>query len=149
MNPWALAVLPLAGVVVGALLQSWLGEYAERHKQLELLKSEAYADYLKAVAARTLLRSDEERVTSFRALAEAKARIAVYGSDKVLRALARFDQAGAVLTDEHSAAEFVKLVSAMRPTKASSLDQEIRIALLGWSKTVHPDSSSEPINHDR
>ena len=131
MNPWIIVLLPLAGAFLGTLLQSWLTRNAERKKQVDLLQSEAYADYLKAVTALGHLRSDDELVAGRRALANAKARIAVYGSDTVIKALARFDQTDRVLDNENSAAAFVRLVSAMRPNHARTVEQDIRIALLG------------------
>jgi hypothetical protein len=134
MNAWTIALLPLGGVFLGALLQSWLGRKAEIEKRVELLRSEAYADFLKAVAAAGHLRSDDEQVAASRAIADAKARIAVYGSATVIRALAKFDQGGAVLDNENSAARFVALVSAMRPDEGKNLSQDISIALLGPSR---------------
>jgi hypothetical protein len=44
------AVLPMLGVVVGALLQYRLSRASERRKQSESLRDQAYADYLRAVA---------------------------------------------------------------------------------------------------
>jgi hypothetical protein len=131
MNGWAFAVLPLAGAFVGALLQSWLSRRAERERHYELLRAEAYADYLKAVAALAHLRSDEEYAAGSRALADAKARIAVYGTESVIKALALFDQVGAILSNPDAQSTFVELVSAMRPKPAKNLIKEIAVALLG------------------
>jgi hypothetical protein len=128
------AFLPLAGGFLGALFQSWLSRKAETEKRIELLRSEAYADFLKAVAAAGHLRSDDEHVAARRGLADAKARIAVYGSAAIIKALAKFDQGGAVLDNQDSASRFVALVSAMRPDEGKHLDQDISIALLGSSK---------------
>lgn len=60
MNDWAIAILPLLGVMLGAALQFWLSRAAEREKHTEGLRSQAYADYLRAVAAAAHLRSDED-----------------------------------------------------------------------------------------
>jgi hypothetical protein len=48
MIGWS-AVLPLLGVVIGATLQYWTSRSAEARKQLQLLRSQSYVDYLRAV----------------------------------------------------------------------------------------------------
>jgi hypothetical protein len=51
MNAWALAILPLIGVVLGAGLQFLLTRATAREQQTATLRSQTYADYLRAVAA--------------------------------------------------------------------------------------------------
>lgn len=59
MGAWAIGILPLVGVVLGAALQFWLSRAAAREQRAETLRSQAYADYLRAVAAAGHLRSDD------------------------------------------------------------------------------------------
>src|SRR5439155_20088379 len=92
----------------------WLTRAAERNKHAETLQSQAYADYLRAVAAAAHLRCDEDLRNAHRDAADAKARIAVYGGAAVIAALARFEDAGAVITRGPAADAFVSLVSSMR-----------------------------------
>src|SRR5713226_1408460 len=113
MNTWALALLPLVGVVLGAGLQFLLSRAATREQHAVTLRFQAYADYLRAVAAAGHLRSDEDLRDAHRDAADAKARIAVYGSTEVIKALSRFEEAGAVLSDGPSGRAFVSIVSAM------------------------------------
>lgn len=80
MNDWMIAILPVLGVILGAALQFWFSRTAEREKHAATLQSQAYADYLRAVAAAGHLRSDEDLRDAHRDAADAKARIAVYGS---------------------------------------------------------------------
>src|ERR1700730_349241 len=63
MNSWMTAFLPVAGIIIGAALQSWLGRAAERCKHIDVLRAEAYADYLRAVASSAHLTSDEDLTT--------------------------------------------------------------------------------------
>lgn len=42
------AMLPLLGVIVGAILQHFLSRTNEKKKQYDALKTQAYIDYLKA-----------------------------------------------------------------------------------------------------
>jgi len=127
MNDWVVA---LAGAAVGAALGRW----AERAKHNDELRSKAYADYLGAVAAAAHLRSDEDERDAMRAAADAKARIAVYGSSDVVDALARFEEAGGTLADDVAQAAFVSLVSAMRPKRDAVAGRSLSLLLLGRSR---------------
>ena len=108
------------------------------------LRAEAYADYLRAVAASGHLRSDDDLVAAFRSAADAKTRILVYGSAEAVAALARFEEAGATLGKEHSVAAFVGLVSAMRASNAAILERDIRLVLLGATQQI-----GQPIARNR
>ena len=110
MNDWTIAILPVLGIIVGAVLQFWFSRATEREKQTEILRSQAYADYLRAVATAGHLRSDEDLRDAHRDAADAKARIAVYGSTAVIKALARFEETGSILTDGPPKEAFVALV---------------------------------------
>lgn len=78
MNGWS-ALLSLVGVVVGATMQYWLSRSAESRKQLQLLQSQCYVDYLKAVTKSAHAQSDNAVRLANAEVADAKARIAVYG----------------------------------------------------------------------
>jgi hypothetical protein len=134
MNNWMTALLPVIGIVIGAALQSWLSRSAERDKHLDVLRAESYSDYLRAVASAAHLTSDEDLVAALRSAADAKTRIIIYGSVEVVGALARYEEAGAVLSTERSVAAFIALVSAMRSTKAAVSEQDIRLVLLGLDR---------------
>ncbi len=131
MNDWTIAILPVLGVILGAALQFWFSRAAEREKHAATLQSQAYADYLRAVAAAGHLRSDEDLRDAHRDAADAKARIAVYGSASVIKALSRFEETGAILTDSPSTEAFVALVSSMRSAGSTVPDRELKIVLLG------------------
>lgn len=131
MNNWMTAFLPVVGIIIGAALQSWFGRGAERGKHIDVLRAEAYADYLRAVASAAHLTSDDDLVAALRSAADAKTRIVIYGSVEAISALARFEEAGAVLSTERSVAAFIALVSAMRSTRAAVPEQDIRLVLLG------------------
>jgi hypothetical protein len=131
MNALALAILPLIGVVLGAGLQFLLTRATAREQQSATLRSQAYADYLRAVAAAGHLRSDEDLRDAHREAADAKARIAVYGTVDVIKALARFEESGAVLSNDAASRAFVSLVSAMRSNSGDVSDHELELLLLG------------------
>lgn len=56
MSDWAIAILPLLGVLLGAALQFWVSRASDQQKHTEDLRSQAYADYLRAVAAAECVR---------------------------------------------------------------------------------------------
>jgi hypothetical protein len=134
METWLLAVLPLAGVVIGAALQFWISRTTERDKQIDSLRSQAYVDYLRAVAASAHLRSDEDLRDADRDAADAKSRIAVYGSAPVINALARFEEAGAIIRPGPPSRAFVALVMSMRCTAQVVAERELEVVLLGTAQ---------------
>lgn len=67
MNEWT-AILTLFGGVVGATLQYWFSRSAEARKQLQLLQSQSYVDYLRAVTKAAYARSPDAAPTVFVAL---------------------------------------------------------------------------------
>lgn len=131
MNEWAVAVLPLVGVVLGAALQFWLSRTAERERYTTDQRSQAYADYLRAVAAAAHLRCDEDLRDAYRDAADAKARIAVYGSSLVIKALSQFEEFGATLGDVGAGRAFLAVVSAMRSDCNVVPERELELILLG------------------
>lgn len=133
MSPWAIAVLPLVGVVLGAGLQFLLSRAATREQHATMLRSQAYADYLRAVAASSHLRSDDDLRDAHRDAADAKARIAVYGSKEVIEALSRFEESGAVLLNAAASKAFVSLVAAMRSGAGRVSERDLELLLFGAS----------------
>lgn len=125
----------LLSVLVGAVIGAALSRWTDRARHHEELRSKAYADYLRAVASAAHLRSDDDERDAFREASDAKARIAVYGSADVIRALARFEEAGANLSSREAINGFVSLVSAMRPTKGSVEERQLSLLLLGRDTT--------------
>ena len=114
----------LFGIIVGA----YLSRRADRLRQLEVVRSSAYADFLRGVAglaARdpTYMRRPEQidEYTRYRVLvAEAKARIAICGSRRVVASLAEFLRAGSQINSPEQERLFVALCSDMRADYVSS-----------------------------
>lgn len=131
MNTWAIAILPLVGVALGATLQSWLSRAAARELHAESLRSQACSDYLRAVAAAGHLRTDEDLRDAHRNAADAKSRIAVYGSAETVTALSRFEEAGAIINDGPGAEAFIALVASMRPARGAVPARDLKTILLG------------------
>jgi hypothetical protein len=129
MTVWA-AVSPLLGVLVGALLQYWVSHAAELGKQAGLLRNAAYVDYLRSVVRLAhQSTSDGGRSAAVAEATDAKARIAIYGTKLAVRALARFEEVGAVLDDPRAIECFVRFVSAAGLNRANPDD--LKLLLFG------------------
>ena len=87
------AVLPLVGVLVGAGLQYVFGRSLDTRRQVELSKATAYSDYLRAFAAIAASGRSKEVLAQ---LTDAKTRVCVYGSPRVIQILGDFERGGAV-----------------------------------------------------
>lgn len=140
------ASLPVLGIILGAALQHWFTRSQERQKQTEVLRDQAYADYLRAVAqlgaARRVGREKPEELIW--KVIEAKARIAIYGTTHVGQALARFQRNGAVISGDGRRL-FLKLCQAMRIDSAAGQEpltlEELEVMLL---ETEGPAPAENP-----
>jgi hypothetical protein len=128
MKEWT-TVLPLLGVVIGATMQYWLSRSAESRKQLQLLQSQCYVDYLRAVTKAAHANSPDAARQANAEAADAKARLAVYGTSDVIAALARFEETGAILDNQQTRAAFVALVGAMRQKSGTARAADLSLVL--------------------
>jgi hypothetical protein len=97
--------------MVGAGLQYVSGRALEGRKQLALQKSTAYVDFFKAVA---LIAQHGDSKDNLALAADAKVRMCIYGSPRVIRYLRDFDKAGAVLNSQESFKIITELLKEMR-----------------------------------
>lgn len=130
------AIIAVSGVIIGASTQYVFGRLTENAKHFRELKSRAYSDLLQAIAGSAISQryQDKSRQMEFTiALADAKARIAVYGSRHVVRALAEFYQKDPILTSPEAMSDLIQVVKAMRADttgeKQSELDSQIGTVL--------------------
>jgi hypothetical protein len=129
MTGWA-TVLPLLGVVIGATLQYWTSRSAETRKQLQLLRSQSYVDYLRAVTKAAHATSPDTGRLARAEAADAKARMSVYGTSRAIEALARFEEVGPVLDTPNAKGVFAALVAAMRDGDGPS-QTDLELVLFG------------------
>jgi hypothetical protein len=117
----------------GPQLQYWLSRAAESSKQQILLKGQAYVDYLRAVVKAAYATSVEQARASLSDAADAKARIAIYGSEAVVAALAKFESGGPVLDNPAAIERLIELALAMRNHRV--LQSDLRLVLFGPAGT--------------
>jgi hypothetical protein len=139
------AALPLVGVVIGATLQHVLSRKTEARRQRQALRDQAYVDYLRAIADAAHLRSDDDERDAFRAGANAKARIAVYGEADVISALAEFEASGAQLSSDEGHRRFVDLVRRMRGAESAVPTESLHLILIGPRRAPLTGESTPPM----
>jgi hypothetical protein len=133
------ALTALVSLAVGALLQHALGRRAEERKQRELLRASAYADFLRGVSLlATTHRTDASQQRVFEGMAlvgDARARIALYGSDAMVRAMAGLAEYPELATRKACEA-FIRACRQMRFDTHASValtDEELSLTIFGRS----------------
>lgn len=129
-NATLLAVLPVLGVAVGAVLQHWLSRSAENRKQLQALRRDAYVDYLRAATKVARAKDQAELWEAKTLLTDAKTRIAVYGEAVVVAALANSEAVGRPLSSPEARMPFLALIASMREVDVAKPD-DLQLVLLG------------------
>ena len=110
------AVLPVVGVLVGASPQYFFTRYLEAQRHQRDLRTQAYLDYVKSMSGLAHLNDphgSQER-DLLASAADAKARICLYGSGKVVAAFASFEALGAAVISTSQCESFVAMIVAMR-----------------------------------
>ena len=110
-------LIPIVAAFVAAILAFLFGRQAELSKHYSSLRTEAYVDFLGAVAEIAICqrRGDSEKETTALArLAAAKARIAIYGSKPVAVKAAKFFAECGELSSPAGRASFLAVAAAMR-----------------------------------
>jgi hypothetical protein len=121
----------------------FLSRRSETKKHLESLRTTAYVDFVRGVAGLAVLNrrtvdSHEEFLKGQDLtilVADAKARIALYGSISVVSSLAKFLRAGLVLDSPQRCREFTSICQKMRndtrPKPGAAEDHDVEFLLFG------------------
>ena len=118
-NEFAILIpfIGVLGVILGAFLQGFFNRKNQKVNNLSELQNKAYSDFLNsvskiAVAQRSSKRS--EVTAELSNLADAKARICVYGASNVVKFLAIFIREGGTLQTEREILCFTHLCTEIR-----------------------------------
>ncbi|ATA20533.1 hypothetical protein [Gibbsiella quercinecans] len=133
--------LAIAAAIVGASLQYLFTRHIEQIRAQREMKTKAYMDYLKGVCEQAQVsriedpkQAREKLTEAFTIVADAKARICLYGADKVVHSFAEFEKLGASMGTEEQRRAFIAMAAAMRKdaglSTTVSLD-DIGVVLLG------------------
>jgi hypothetical protein len=112
-----LNILPLIGVIIGALLQFIFSKNKDNRQLKRSLETQAYTDYLKAIVGLSMAQQfndESEKRKYLSALTESKSRIAIYGSKAVIQSLSQFERAGAQVKTEEQKLLFIRIGQTMR-----------------------------------
>jgi hypothetical protein len=139
-----LVIVPALVAAIVSFAVVFLGRRSETIKQLQVLRTAAYVDFIRAVAGLAALQKEpvQEREHFLKGselimlLADAKSRIAIYGSESVVAAMATFLRAGSVLDSPERANEFTAVCQKMRhdsrPKPGEVTDQDVHFLLFGF-----------------
>ena len=119
-------LLGLIGVGFGAWLQAHLTRKNNTNSKLAELQNKAYADFLNSASGIAVAQRGGNRTrvdAELALLADAKARICVYGHTAVIHELANFIRAGGTLQTESEILSFTRLVMRIRASVAG--DNEV------------------------
>jgi hypothetical protein len=129
----AIAFFSFFGVVVGASLQYLFTRFLEERRHRQSLQTEAYTDYIQAVAQARHIDLYTEQASIVARLADTKTRICLYGSPEVIARLAEFESNGSVIGDAQQRRAFMRVIEAMRGNSKLQTSQ-IELIVLGESK---------------
>ena len=111
------ALVGVLGVIIGVTAQYIFGRRVEQTKHYRELRTKAYIDFVKSTATISVARGSRNADREFDGsvlLADARARIAIYGSHQVVALVADFFRKYGVLSSPKAYVSFVAIVSAMR-----------------------------------
>ncbi|MDR7304895.1 hypothetical protein [Rhodoferax saidenbachensis] len=130
-------ILPIVGLVIGAILQFLFTRHLDGKKHQRELRAKAYTDYLTCVseyANLTAARNSPEAKNLATRTADAKCRVCLYGAQKTVEAFAAFERLGAAMKNDTQCAAFTELVSQMRADssgQAGVAADDLQTVLLG------------------
>ncbi len=139
----------LVSLTLGAVLQHMRTGRAEARKQRDLLRASAYADFLRGVSLLAAAgRADpfpQQSIGEAMALVgDARARISIYGSEAMVRAMAEIAEFPR-LTTRKACETFIRACRQMRIDAHASVsltDDELSLVVLGHPLRNLPDEDS-------
>jgi hypothetical protein len=100
---------------IGAIFGAFLTRRTEKFKHLQELRSAAYADFVRGVATAAEQSQARNTATGSKALvADARARIVIYGGEDVISALCKFFALGGQTCNAEGMLAFANLCRSMR-----------------------------------
>ncbi len=121
------AVAGIIGILLGVGAQHIFSQLAESAKHYQELRTKSYVDFIKATAMIAIAQKNQNLATEIDGqslMADAKARISIYGSKEVVARASEFFRGHGALTSHDAYASFVAIIAAMR---ADTLDGEMAI----------------------
>lgn len=120
-------ILPVIGVIIGALLQFFFSKRSELKKQQNLLKISAYTDLMKGIAGMAIsqkYKNSSQEMEYTMLVADANARICVYGDNTVIEKISFFYKMGGTI-NPNSYKAFIDIIIEIRKEHIGSIDINI------------------------
>ncbi len=135
--------------VIGLAAGTYLTRRADKLRQLEIMRTSAYADFVRgisglAVTQRSATEASDDELRFMALTADAKARIAIYGSTAVVVSLAEFMRGGAVIDNLERAEAFSGVCSKMRSDSIAGealASEDMFTLLFGPDKDFDPSAT--------
>jgi hypothetical protein len=128
------AVVASAGISAGVWLTAYYTKRLDVRRRREGLVSEAFSDFVAALARSAYGQSGTERIEALALAASAKARLVTYGDSSMVEQIRRFDENGAVASEPECQAAVVAIAQGLRSANAAPgqpSDDEVRQVLFG------------------
>ena len=112
-----IGLIALAGVIIGGLLQFLFNRFSSKSDFERNTELKAYMLYLEAVSGITICQNSTDQdgyMKNLKLLTEAKAKIAIVGSNNTINALVNFEKNGPVVKDIKSKKLFINIINSMR-----------------------------------
>lgn len=136
-EPLLIAIFGLLSAALGAVVHAFFQRWQTKDDNLRNQKIAAYASYFNGVAQQSHALSSDEIARSNAVIAEARGRIALYGSSEVIEAMAAAFRCGPI-RDEDAMVHAV-MIRAMRAdanlATGNPSDQALFELLYGTSET--------------
>jgi hypothetical protein len=137
--------LPMVGVLAGAAMQYLFQVRRETTKTYETQKTEAYLSYVRETCRAAVFQKQKSQpsyVEAMAALVHAKARVAVFGSEDVLSAVAAFTGGGECFLTKEQCDRFTAVIQSMRadlaPKQRPVIDRHVEALLFLPSGATEP-----------
>jgi len=140
------SLLTLVGLIVGATLQYRFNRAIEVRRQVIMARTECYVDYIRCVSQHAFQAKDPVKAAKWNAqVLNARARICIYGSHDVIRALARVERRRDPVLSDTYLEQIVDVLAAMRAQsderQPRGLRGELKAALF---HNISEDRASAP-----
>ncbi|MEW6381189.1 MAG: hypothetical protein AB1611_16500 [bacterium] len=131
---------------MGAILQYWFSRVSEEQKNQQTLRTQAYVDYIRGAAGLAIAQKKGDTKTQQEygiPMADARARILIYGSEPVIQSLAKFYHQGGVLDTPERKELFISMCLNMRKDSLSSNDASTSCREASTPLFLHDVETSE------
>jgi hypothetical protein len=114
VDPIIGALIALSSGLAGAFFQALLGRRSEYIKAGRQARYEAYSDYFRGIAQISHLSDGEDESAALMLIANARGRIALYGSPAVVEAMSKVFDHGEDLRSSTARSALTAMLTAMR-----------------------------------